>query len=234
MKIAIIGAGSWGSALSILAHQQGHSVVLWARRESLATLLEKTRGIPYLKGIPLPAKVRVTADLCEATAAAELVVLAVPSHGVREVCDKLSGVVDGKPILNVAKGIEVSTFARMSQVVAETIGTNEYAVLSGPSFAQDVAEGKPTAVVVASSRMEWAEELQKNWSGPTFRLYTSDDVAGVELGGAMKNVIAIAAGVSDGLGLGESTRAALITRGLAELVRVGEKLGGQRETFFGL
>jgi glycerol-3-phosphate dehydrogenase (NAD(P)+) len=234
MKIAVIGAGAWGTALSLLAHGQGHSVILWARREQEARQIASTRISSYLKDHPLPPKIKVTADLGDAVAAAEVVILAVPSHGMREIATHLRPVIHSRPLLGVAKGLEGTTFQRMSEVIADVLGANEYAALSGPSFAQDVAQGKPTAVVVASKRIHWAQEIQRNLSGPTFRLYTTDDVAGVELGGAMKNVMAIAAGVSDGLGLGESTRAALITRGLAEMVRLGEKLGGQRETFFGL
>ena len=234
MKLSIIGAGAWGTALAILAQKQGHQVRLWARRTEIAQHILSKQTVPYLKGIRLPNEIAVTPDLAKAIEGSDLVVIAVPSHGVRAVAKRLSLLIEGLPILSVTKGIETETHLRMSQVIRETIGENDVVVLSGPSFAHDVVGGKPTAVVVASDNAGRAEWIQKNLSGHTFRLYTSSDVTGVELGGAMKNIMAIAAGVSDGLGLGESTRAALITRALSELVRLGEHLGGRHETFFGL
>jgi len=234
MKIAVIGAGAWGTALAVIARGQKHDVRLWARRKEIAQEILSKQSLPYLKGVRIDPDIAATPDLAKAVSNVELIVLAVPSHGVRAVAEKLALLLDSVPILSLTKGIETDTHMRMSQVVRETIGANDYAVLSGPSFAHDVASGKPTAVVVASESPSRAEWIQKNLSGPTLRIYTSGDVTGVELGGAMKNIMAIAAGVSDGLGLGESTRAALITRALAELVRLGEHLGGRRETFFGL
>ena len=234
MKVSIIGAGAWGTALSILARKQNHEVRLWARRKEIVQQILSEQCVPYLKGVRLPTDIAATPDLAKAVAGADLVMIAVPSHGVRAVAQKLAPLIGNLPILSVTKGIETETHLRMSQVIRETIGENDYAVLSGPSFAHDVAGGKPTAVVVASESAGRGEWIQKNFSGSTFRLYTSSDVTGVELGGAMKNIMAIAAGVGDGLGLGESTRAALITRALSELVRLGERLGGRHETFFGL
>lgn len=234
MKISIIGAGAWGSALAILSEHRGHEVRLWSRRKEATQEILSRRTVPYLEGVKLPKQITATSDMAQCVEGADLVVLAVPSHGMRAVVEKLAPLVRQLAILSVTKGIETETHQRMSQIVAQFLGGNEYAVLSGPSFAHDVAGGKPTAVVVASTSLALAERIQKNLSGPTFRLYTSDDVTGVELGGAIKNIMAIAAGVSDGLGLGESTRSALITRALSEMVRLGEQLGGKRDTFFGL
>jgi glycerol-3-phosphate dehydrogenase (NAD(P)+) len=235
--IAVLGAGSWGTALAVHLSRVGHAVRLWARDEALAEEIGRHRANPrYLSDIPLPDAVSVTASLEEAAGGAAFLVLAVPSHGCRAVIRNAAPLLDGAAILvSAAKGLETETLARMSQVIAEeTGGGHRIVVLSGPSFAAEVARELPTAVLAASSDAEAAARVQERFRGPAFRLYVTDDVAGVEIGGALKNVIAIAAGAVEGLGLGHNSMAALITRGLAELSRLACAEGGRRETLAGL
>ncbi len=240
-SVAILGAGSFGTALAVHAARAEREVVLWARRPELAAEMAAGRLNPdYLPGVELPARVLPTADLA-AVAACEVVLVAVPSHGFREAVRALLAVQPAaRPavLVSATKGIEVETQARMSEVVFEEGMAADrevrYAVLSGPSFAAELGRGMATAAVLASAESGLAAWIQEELATSGLRLYTSADVVGVELGGASKNVVAIAAGVVSGLGLGYNTLAALITRGLHEITRLGVSYGGQQRTFAGL
>jgi glycerol-3-phosphate dehydrogenase (NAD(P)+) len=238
-RIAVIGAGAWGTALAIHAARAGHAVRLWVYEPELLALLAKTRENPwFLPGVSIPAAVRPVGSLAEAAADAGLVVVAVPSHVVRRVARDLAGhLAPGARVVSAAKGIEEERFARVSEILGEVLAAphrDRVAVLSGPTFALEVAQGRPTAAVLAAADPDLARGLQQALATPAFRLYTQGDVTGVELGGALKNVIAIAAGISDGLDLGMNARAALLTRGLAEMSRLGVALGARAGTFAGL
>jgi glycerol-3-phosphate dehydrogenase (NAD(P)+) len=236
-RFAVLGAGSWGTALAIHLARAEHDVALWARDADLVTEMTRTRLNPrYLADVPLPEGVRLTSDLRNALGGATYVVFALPSHGLRMVMRESVPWLEERVILiSAAKGLESGTVARMSQVLAEeTMGAVPIVVLSGPSFAVEVARGLPTAVLAASADAAAAEAVQRQFRGRAFRLYASDDVTGVEIGGALKNVIAIAAGVVEGTGLGHNAMAALITRGLAEISRLATAEGGRRETLAGL
>ena len=237
-RIAVIGAGSWGTTAASLAAQSTETV-LWARRPEVAARINEVHENPdYLPGFSLPEQMSASADLEEAVFGASAVVMAVPSHGFREVFTKAaSGIGPEVPIISLTKGIEQESLATMTQVVsAVSPGHNpgRIGVLTGPNLASEIAAGQPTAAVMAFGDAETAVALQSVFMGPMFRVYTNDDVAGCELGGALKNVMAIAAGMSDGLGFGDNTRATLITRALAELTRLGLALGGKPSTFAGL
>lgn len=235
--IAVLGAGSWGTALAVHLGRIGHDVVLWARDESLAAELRARRAnAVYLPDVTLPPGVTVTHDLGEALGVTELIVTAVPSHGCRSVIRQAARHASPRAVfVSAAKGLEAETLLRMSEVVAQETGAaHPIVVLSGPSFAVEVAQKLPTALLAASSDRAATELVQAEFRGPSLRLYGSDDVVGVEIGGAMKNVIAIAAGVVEGLGLGHNALAALITRGLAEVTRLACAAGGRRETLSGL
>jgi glycerol-3-phosphate dehydrogenase (NAD(P)+) len=234
--VAVIGAGSWGTALAVHLDRVGRRVRLLGRDRALIAEIRATReNARYLAGIPLPPGVTATADPAEALEGAGLVIVAVPSHFVAATLRALAArVPTGAALVSATKGIEVERGRRMSEVVVEVLPGRPVAVLSGPSFAHEVALGLPTALVVASADPELARSIQQWLAGPTLRLYTNRDVVGVELGGALKNVMAIATGLSDGLGLGDNARAALITRGLAEVARLGVALGAQAATFLGL
>ena len=234
---AVLGAGSWGTALAIHLARVGHDVALWARDAMLVDEMNGMRMNPrYLATSPLPALVRPTASLPAALEGAAFVVFAVPSHGMRRVVqDATPLLVPDAVLVSAAKGLESGSLARMSQVVAEESGRlHPVVVLSGPSFALEVARGLPTAVLVASDDALAATAVQERFRGPTFRLYASDDVTGVEVGAALKNVIAIAAGVVEGTGLGNNAMSALITRGLVEISRLACAEGGRRDTLAGL
>ena len=233
---AVVGAGSWGTTLAALLARAGRPVRLWARDPAIASGLNERRVNPdYLPGVALPAGISATTDLAAATSGAELVFVAVPSAFCRALYRRLAASAAESAILvSATKGLETETLQRMSEVAAEEAPGHPLAVLSGPSFALEVAQAQPTTVVVASRDHAAAERVQREVSGETFRAYTSDDVAGVELGGALKNVIAIAAGIVVGLGYGHNTRAALITRGLAEMSRLAVALGGRADTLAGL
>ncbi|MDN5345307.1 MAG: glycerol-3-phosphate dehydrogenase [Clostridia bacterium] len=233
--IAVIGAGSWGTALAVLLARKGCRVNLWARRqETVATLLETRENKPYLPGVQLPPGVRPTTDLELATRETDLIVLSVPSHAVRLTARQLKPLLPPDTVIvNTAKGLELDTRKRLSEVLAEE-GLAKVAVLSGPSHAEEVGRGLPTTVVVAATGRETAEYVQDIFMDPTFRVYTNPDVIGVEFGGALKNIIALATGMADGLGLGDNARAALMTRGMAEIARLGVALGGKAMTFAGL
>ena len=235
--IAILGAGSWGTALAIHLARVGHDVRLWARDPDLVAEMVSTRANPrYLSDSRLPDRVTPTARPQAALQDAKMVVFAVPSHGLRAVARAVSPSLPSDAVLvSATKGIETDSLQRMSIVLREEARAQQpVVVLSGPSFAAEVARGLPTAVLAASQDAAAAARVQERFRGPALRLYVSDDVAGVEIGGAMKNVIAIAAGVVEGLGLGHNSMAALITRGLAEISRLADAEGGRRETLAGL
>jgi glycerol-3-phosphate dehydrogenase (NAD(P)+) len=233
--VSVVGAGSWGTAVAaVLAHRA--PTVLWARSPELVAAINDTHhNEPYLAGIQLPVGLRVTADLAEVATDVAMVLVAVPSHGFRAVLEQLAPhVAPGVAVVSLTKGIESSTNQRMSEVIGQVLPSNPVGVLTGPNLAREIAEGQPAASVVALDDPTLAELAQDALHGTTYRVYTSTDVVGCEIAGAVKNVIAVAAGMSDGLGFGENTRAALITRGLAELGRIGTALGGQPLTFGGL
>ncbi|CEP67692.1 Glycerol-3-phosphate dehydrogenase,NAD-dependent [Moorella glycerini] len=233
--IAVIGAGSWGTALAVLLARKGLQVNLWARRRELVVELEELReNKVYLPGVKLPVGIRPTTDLELTTREAGLVVLSVPSHAVRLTARQVKPFLPpGIIVVNTAKGLELDTKKRLSEVLTEE-GLAQVAVLSGPSHAEEVGRGLPTTVVVAAANRQIAEYVQDIFMDPTFRVYTNPDVAGVEFGGALKNIIALATGIADGLGLGDNARAALMTRGMAEIARLGVALGGKAMTFAGL
>jgi glycerol-3-phosphate dehydrogenase (NAD(P)+) len=234
--VAVLGAGSWGTALAMHLGRGGGVVRLWARDPGLAASMRATReNARYLPGLSLPDAVRVTADAGEALEGSGTVLIAVPSHFVEGVVESVGERVPPRvELVSATKGLEPRHGLRMSELLAERLPGRAVAVLSGPSFAREVAQGLPTALVVASADEAVAADLQRRLAGPSLRLYTNRDVVGVELGGALKNVMAIATGLVDGLGLGENARAALITRGLAEIVRLGTAAGAQPATFSGL
>lgn len=238
MKVAVIGAGGWGTALAIVLQHNHHHVTLWGRDALLVDVIRERRlNADYLPGVTIPDKIQITNELSEAVEGAKIIVLAVPSHAMRDTCTKLRSAIDARHaalLVNVAKGIEADTGMRMSQVIHNVIPDATVATLSGPSLADEVGRGIPTAVVISSSNMDAATFAQKAFMNERFRAYTSPDLVGVELGGTLKNIIAVAAGLCDGLGLGDNSKAALITRGLAEIARLGVALGAQRETFAGL
>ena len=236
MNITIIGDGGWGTAIGLLLNGYGHAVTLWG---PFSDYLDEIRAAQenkrYLPGVPLPDTLRWTADPATAAAGADLVVLAMPSKFFAEVCRTFAAhIPSGTPVVSLTKGLCEVTHCRMSELAQDILGLDRIAVLSGPSHAEEVARKIPTAVVAASADVDLARHIQQVFSGPSFRVYTSADPLGVEVGGAVKNVIAIAVGASDGLGFGDNTRAALITRGLAEVTRFGIALGARPETLAGL
>jgi glycerol-3-phosphate dehydrogenase (NAD(P)+) len=237
--IAIMGAGGWGTALAITMARQGKDVRLWAYEPYLVETMIATRENPlYLPSIRVPESVRITHSMGDVLSGARIVILAVPSHVYRQVFDEMLPLLNAEMLfVSAAKGIENDTLMRMSQVLADVAKprfTPQVAAISGPTFAAEVAHGEPTALVVASPDEKLRLLLQKELSGPHFRLYTNPDLTGVEIAAAVKNIIAIAAGVVDGLGLGSNTTAALITRGLVEITRLVVACGGKRETVSGL
>ncbi len=234
-KVAVVGAGSWGTVVARLIAARTETL-LWARSpELVATMVERRENPRYLPGLAFPEGLRPTADLAEVARGAEVVLMAVPSHGFRDVLGALAPhLVPGAAVVSLAKGIEVGTNLRMSEVVAEVAPGSPAGVLTGPNLAREVAEGQPAASVVALDDETLATEVQQLLHTGSFRVYTGTDVVGCEIAGATKNVMAIAAGMCDGLGFGENTRALLITRGLAELGRLGVALGGHALTFGGL
>ena len=235
-RIAVLGAGSWGTTLAHLLACKGDEVRLWAFEAEVAEAINRSHENPvFLAGVGLAPSLRATGDAVEAVRGAEIVVSAPPSHAVRSVLAPLGGAVgEGTLVVSATKGIEGESLALMSQVVAECLPQARFAVLSGPSFAAEVCQGQPTAVVAAAESEATARDAQAVFATPRFRVYSHHDVKGVELGGALKNVIAIAAGILEGLGLGHNPRAALITRGLAEITRLGVRMGADPLTFAGL
>jgi glycerol-3-phosphate dehydrogenase (NAD(P)+) len=235
--VAVLGAGSWGTALAVHLSRVGHDVHLWARDQTIVSDMAARRAnVVYLPDVTLPMSIEVTHDLARALDGTVLVICAVPSHGCRAVLRRAAPYLSSDvTIVSTTKGLEANTHRRVSQVIEDEVGPRHaVVVLSGPSFAAEVAQQLPTAVVAASTSPTATELVQHEFRGPFFRLYGSDDVAGVEIGGAMKNVIAIAAGVVEGLGLGHNALAALITRGLAEITRLACAAGGRRDTLAGL
>jgi glycerol-3-phosphate dehydrogenase (NAD(P)+) len=233
--VSVVGGGSWGTAIAALLARRTPTL-LWARSPDLVAAINEThQNERYLPGIALPAGLRATSDLAEVGADIAMVLVAVPSHGFRAVLEQLAPHLSPEvAVVSLTKGIESSTNLRMSEVIRELLPSNPVGVLTGPNLAREIAEGQPAASVVALDDPSLAGLAQEALHGSTYRVYTSSDVIGCEIAGAVKNVIAVAAGMSDGLGFGENTRAALITRGVAELARVGIALGGQPLTFGGL
>ena len=233
--VGVVGAGSWGTAAAGLCCRSA-DVVLWARRPEVAdeVTLDHTNST-YLPGHRLPPALRATCDLAETVTAADVVVLGVPSHGLRTVLGAAAPHVrPGTPVVSLAKGVEQGTLLRMTEIVGQVLPDSPAGVLTGPNLAKEVAAGQPAASVVAFADLGLAEELMAVFGSPMFRVYTNDDVVGCELAGALKNVVAIAVGMAHGLGFGDNTKASLITRGLAELSRIGVALGGRPLTFSGL
>jgi glycerol-3-phosphate dehydrogenase (NAD(P)+) len=235
-RIAILGTGAWGTALALsLARRGGHDLCLWSHSATLAAqLTDAGENLPYLPGFTLPVDIEITADLPRAIFKADIILCVTPSQHLRGVITQIAPLLtQNQVILSASKGLEETTFLRMSQIVAAATD-NPFAVLSGPSFAQEVAAGMPTAVVTASTSPQIAQIIQRDFTSPSLRVYTNDDVPGVELGGALKNVIALASGVANGLNLGYNSSAALITRGIAEITRLAIACGGRRQTLAGL
>lgn len=239
MKIGVIGAGSWGTALATVAAANGHETCLWAYEPELVNTMAAT-GINtlYLPQIRLHEALRYTNNLIEATTGADLLLLVTPTQVLRGVLQQIAATITPEAVLvNASKGIELGSLCTVSQICSQVLGPamlERYVALSGPTFAKEVALGLPSLIVAGSANPEAARQVQEAFSNQVFRVYTSDDAIGTELGGAVKNVIAIAAGISDGLGFGHNTRAALITRGLAEIKRLGRAMGAQDATFAGL
>ena len=235
-KVGVLGAGSWGTALAILLHDNGHDVTVWSiDPKEVEMLSEKREHESKLPGVPISEEIMITNEMEEAIKGKDFLVLAVPSIFTRSTAAKMKPyVVDGQIIVDVAKGIEEDTLMTLSQQISQEIPQADVAVHSGPTHAEEVGRGIPTTVVVGAKNKETAEMLQDVFMNKVFRVYTSSDIVGIELGGALKNVIALAAGTVDGLGYGDNTKAALMTRGIAELTRLGEALGGKPETFSGL
>ena len=234
--ISIIGAGSWGIALAVLLHKNGHQVTVWSAIEAEIKMLQKEHEHKdKLPGVRQPEDMVFTTDLEQAVKGAEVMVLAVPSPYTRSTSHSMASLVEeGQVIVNVAKGIEEKTLLTLSQIIEEEIPQANVAVLSGPSHAEEVGRGIPTTIVVGAKDKETAEYLQNIFMNEVFRVYISPDVLGIELGAALKNVVALAAGIADGLGYGDNTKAALITRGITEIARLGVAMGGKFETFCGL
>jgi glycerol-3-phosphate dehydrogenase (NAD(P)+) len=237
MRTAVIGAGSWGTAVAWLLGGKGVDVTLWAREPEIAEGINREHRNPsFLKDVTLDARVQATPDIERAIDGAEAVVIVTPSHGVRGVAELMSPTLGTTvPVVNLAKGVEQGSLMRMTQVLEDVLGHRErLAALSGPNHAEEVSKGVPSATVVAAYKEEVGRLLQDMFMTPFFRVYTNTDVIGVELGGASKNVVAVAAGMSDGLGYGDNTKATLMTRGLAEMSRLGTHLGANTLTYMGL
>jgi glycerol-3-phosphate dehydrogenase (NAD(P)+) len=235
-RIAILGDGAWGTAIAVLLAGAGHQVSLWsARRENAEILRRQRQNTRYLPGVAIPSSVTLTMSIAEACTGTELWVAAVPTVYLRSTLTTFRDALTQKvPILSLAKGIEIDTFLRPTEIITSIIGDRPVAVLSGPSHAEEVSRGMPASVVAASAEYELARRVQQLFTTERFRVYTNMDMVGVELSGALKNIVGIAAGIGDGLGLGDNAKSALITRGLAEIARLGVALGAERETFFGL
>ncbi len=234
-KITVLGGGTWGIALAVLLHNNGHEVMVWSALEKEITVLREKREHPMLPGVKLPEDMSFTLEDEVAVKDRELLIMAVASSFTRRTAHRLAPLIrEGQMIVNVAKGIEESTMMTLSQIVEEEIPQADVAVLSGPSHAEEVGRGLPTTVVVGAKSRDTAEYIQNLFMSHVFRVYTSPDILGIELGGALKNVVALAAGIADGLGYGDNAKAALITRGITEISRLGTTMGGRAETFSGL
>lgn len=235
-RVAILGAGGMGTALAVLFDRRGKAVQLWSRTTEGATALAGSReNARHLPGVPLPESIGITPNACDATAAADLIVVAIPSSCLRSALVTLADRLPGRiPILSVVKGIENVSFARPSQIIVELLGDRPVAVLSGPSHAEEIARGLPASVVVGGEVAGLNLAVSEALNHAAFRVYTNPDAVGVELAGALKNILGIAAGICDGLGFGDNAKAALLTRGLVEMARFGVAMGGREETFRGL
>lgn len=233
--INIIGSGSWGTAVAVMLAENGHNILLWShRQETTDKLITSRENTRYLPGVVIPDNVKFTSDI-SLCGSGDLIIMAVPSHAMRETARALSPhIKDGQLILSISKGIEEDTFYTISQIISQEIPNANVSVMSGPSHAEEVSKKIPTANVVASADEKTANYIQDLLMNPNFRIYTNLDMKGVELGGSLKNVIALCAGVLDGLNLGDNTKAALITRGIYEIARLGTALGAKPETFYGL
>jgi glycerol-3-phosphate dehydrogenase (NAD(P)+) len=238
-KIAVLGAGSWGTALALQLARNSQYPILWDRNtEILRQMSRQRQNVRYLPGIDLPETISCVHELFEAVSGVDAISVVVPSEGFRDVLQQIAGILNGEPsppIVWATKGLDSKTAKFLHQVIEEELGAQtKKAILSGPSFAKEVALGLPTAVTVAADNLEFASQVASFFHGERFRVYTSDDIVGVELGGAIKNVLAIATGISDGLGFGANARAALITRGLSEIMRLGDSFDVQKKTLSGL
>ncbi|MGN1145532.1 MAG: NAD(P)H-dependent glycerol-3-phosphate dehydrogenase [Acetatifactor sp.] len=234
-KISILGGGSWGIALGVLLHKNGHQVTIWSALEKEIDMLKENHEHKMLPGVKLSEDTIFTTDDREAVEEKDLLVMAVASSYTRQTAKRLSPLVQkGQKIVNVAKGIEESTLMTLSEIIEQEIPQADVAVMSGPSHAEEVGRGLPTTIVVGAKSKNTAEYIQNLFMNEVFRVYISPDVLGMELGGALKNVVALAAGIADGLGYGDNTKAALITRGITEIARLGTAMGGKFETFCGL
>jgi glycerol-3-phosphate dehydrogenase (NAD(P)+) len=236
LRVAILGDGGWGTTLALMLSKKGYAVTLWGAFADYIKVIEKNRFNPrFLPGIKIPRQIAITSDINSAVKDKEIIVLAVPSQFTRSVLKKVAGKFNKKTIfLSVTKGIEISSSKRISEIVQAELGQVKFAVLSGPTIAAEVARQIPTTAVAAAVDKQIRKTIQTVFSTKRFRVYTNPDVVGVELGGSLKNVIAIACGVSDGLGFGTNTKAAILTRGLAEISRLGKAMGAKPETFSGI
>ena len=235
-KVCVLGAGSWGTALALVVAKKGYNVSMWTLNEEQCNKINKDKeNIDYLPGVVIPDNIVVTTNIEEAVKDGTIIVLAVPSQAIRSVCKQIKPFVKDKQILvDVAKGLEKGTGLRLSDVCNQELPNNKYVVLSGPSHAEEVSRDIPTTVVVSSEDIHIAEIVQDIFMSPKFRVYTNPDVVGVELGGALKNIIAFGAGICDGLGYGDNAKAALMTRGIKEIGRLGVAMGAKASTFSGL
>jgi glycerol-3-phosphate dehydrogenase (NAD(P)+) len=236
MNISVLGAGGWGTALALIVSANKHNVTLWARNEDFVRQVSRTRiNSAYLPGVPIPESIAITHSIDEANAA-DMIVIAIPTQFIRTAIRDFGIRAEGKIVVSASKGIEQGTLMRISEIMRDAARVQDslFAALTGPSHAEEVARELPTTVVAASASEEVAKLVQNAFTRPFFRVYHSSDVAGAELGGAVKNIIAISAGIVDGLGMGDNTKAALITRGLAEIARLGSALGAIPQTFAGL
>ncbi len=236
IRIAVIGDGGWGTTLAILLSNKGYPVTLWGAFDNYTRIMEESRLNPkFLPCIKIPKEIKITSNIKTAVAEKEIIVLAVPSQYARKVLKKIKGnFLDKAIFLSVTKGIEIESSNRMSEIVHKELGAVKLAVLSGPTIADEVARGIPTTAVAASTNKKIRKTIQEVFSTERFRVYTNPDVIGVELGGSLKNIIAIACGVSDGLSFGTNTKAAILTRGLAEISRLGKAMGARVKTFSGI
>lgn len=236
MKVTFIGGGSFGTALAVMLSKKGYIVNLWDRKQDTVDDINiKRENIKYLPKIVIPSSITASNNMQEAIEGCEFIILSVPSHAIRSVSKEISKYVnDSQIIVSIAKGIEEGTGLRLSQVINQELPGNKVVILSGPSHAEEVGMDIPTTVVVTSTDVESTIKVQDLFMTNKFRVYTNEDIIGVEIGGAVKNIIALAAGISDGIGYGDNTKAALMTRGITEIIRIGEKLGGKKETFYGL
>lgn len=237
IHFAVLGDGAWGTAIALLlAQQNNHRVTLWSAFEENARILrERRENVRLLPGVPIPSSIELTTDVAKAVEHADIGVMAIPTVYLRATLQRIAPAIPRElPLVSLAKGLENDTFLRPTEILRQILGNSHLAVLSGPSHAEEVCRGMPTTVVAASHDLALARWVQQRFSTDRFRVYTNLDVIGVEMGGALKNVIGIAAGISDGLGLGDNAKAALLTRGVVEMARFGVALGAEHATFFGL